>query len=404
LDIDPKAAGMSAQRLERLTAHLENQYLQPEKIAGCQVLVARRGKIAYFRSLGFADLADRRPIEDDTLFRIYSMTKPITSIALMQLYERGLFQLNDPISRVIPGWRRPNVFLGLSDHGELQVEPATSEITFRQILSHTAGLSYGNGNHPVDKLYAAAGLNDRRQSHLASFVEVLAEIPLYYHPGQAWLYSYATDVCGYLVEALSGMAFGDYLKTYVFEPLGMIDTGFYVPTEKVFRLASNYERQSDKTLQRIDAAETSTYLEPPTFESGGGGLVSTTKDYFNFCQMLLQDGQLEGERIVSRRTLGLMRQNHLRQGRDLTQMAIGSFSETAYEGIGFGLGFAMNLNEVASGQIGVDDFYWGGAASTIFSVDPREDLVILFMTQLMPSSTFNFRGQIKNIVYGAIDD
>jgi len=172
----------------------------------------------------------------------------------------------------------------------------------------------------------------------------------------------------------------------------------------VFRLASNYERQSDKTLQRIDAAETSTYLEPPTFESGGGGLVSTTKDYFNFCQMLLQDGQLEGERIVSRRTLGLMRQNHLRQGRDLTQMAIGSFSETAYEGIGFGLGFAMNLNEVASGQIGVDDFYWGGAASTIFSVDPREDLVILFMTQLMPSSTFNFRGQIKNIVYGAIDD
>ncbi|MFZ8973298.1 MAG: serine hydrolase domain-containing protein, partial [Pseudomonadales bacterium] len=200
MDIDPKAAGMSAQRLERLTAHLENQYLQPEKIAGCQVLVARRGKIAYFRSLGFADLADRRPIEDDTLFRIYSMTKPITSIALMQLYERGLFQLNDPISRVIPGWRRPNVFLGLSDHGELQVEPATSEITFRQILSHTAGLSYGNGNHPVDKLYAAAGLNDRRQSHLACFVEVLAEIPLYYNTGQAWLYSYASDVCGYLFE------------------------------------------------------------------------------------------------------------------------------------------------------------------------------------------------------------
>jgi CubicO group peptidase (beta-lactamase class C family) len=206
------------------------------------------------------------------------------------------------------------------------------------------------------------------------------------------------------VEALSGMPFSDYVKTFIFEPLGMTDTDFYVPANKAARLASNYGRGVDKSLHLLDPSESSIYLHKPLFESGGGGLVSTAQDYLRFCQMLVQNGVLNEERVISRRTLALMRQNHLGKGRDLTQLAIGSFSETAYEGIGFGLGFAVNTDEVASGQIGRDDYYWGGAASTIFSVDPHEDLIIIFLTQLMPSSTFNFRGQLKSIVYGAIDD
>ena len=404
MNIDPVAAGMSAKRLQHLTRHLQDRFIDPQKIAGCQTLVARKGNVAYFESLGYADLAAKTPIQEDTIFRIYSMTKPVTSIALMQLYERGLFQLNDPISRVIPAFRSPNVCMGTASSGELMLVPAVSEITFRQILNHTSGLSYGNGEHPVDQAYRAAGLTERREQTLASFVELLGTMPLCYHPGEAWLYSLATDVCGYLVEALSGMPFSDYVKTFIFEPLGMTDTDFYVPANKAARLASNYGRGVDKSLHLLDPSEPSMYLQKPLFESGGGGLVSTAQDYLRFCQMLVQNGVLNEERVISRRTLALMRQNHLGKGRDLTQLAIGSFSETAYEGIGFGLGFAVNTDEVASGQIGRDDYYWGGAASTIFSVDPHEDLIIIFLTQLMPSSTFNFRGQLKSIVYGAIDD
>ncbi len=402
--INPKAAGLSKSRLERITDHLQHNYIDTGKLSGCQTLVARKGVIGYFSSLGYADLQPQRPVQDDTIFRIYSMSKPVTSVALMQLYERGLFQLNDPISRVIPQWRDMKVYTDKGASPEKDFEPLASPVTFRHILSHTAGLSYGNGQHHVDALYRKAGLDRHSGMSLRSFVELLGTLPLHFQPGRAWLYSYATDVCGYLVEALSGRSLGDYLRTEIFEPLEMQDTGFYVPEEKAQRFAANYQRGPDKTLSVIDDPRSSAYLKPPVFESGGGGLVSTSQDYFNFCQMLIQGGCWRDQRILSRRTLALMTQNHLGGHRDLTQMAMGSFSETAYEGIGFGLGFALNLNEVASGQIGAGDFYWGGAASTIFSVDPSEALVIIFMTQLMPSSTFNFRGQLKNIVYGAIDD
>lgn len=404
MDINPMAAGLSKVRLERITHHLQRNFIEPGKLAGCQTLVARKGVIGYFSSLGFADLSAQTPVQDDTIFRIYSMSKPVTSVALMQLYERGLFQLNDPISRIIPQWRDMKVYTGSGAPYEKTFEPLTSPVTFRHILSHTAGLSYGNGHHPVDALYRDAGLDRHSGMSLQSFVESLGTIPLHFQPGNAWLYSYATDVCGYLVEALSGRSLGDYLRQEIFEPLEMHDTGFYVPEAKAARFAANYQRGPDKTLSLIDDPRTSGYLKPPVFESGGGGLVSTSQDYLNFCQMLIQEGSWRDQRILSRRTLALMTQNHLGGHRDLTQMAKGSFSETAYEGIGFGLGFAMNLSEVASGQIGAGDFYWGGAASTIFSVDPSEELAIIFMTQLMPSSTFNFRGQLKNIVYGAIDD
>jgi CubicO group peptidase (beta-lactamase class C family) len=217
------------------------------------------------------------------------------------------------------------------------------------------------------------------------------------------MYSLSTDVCGYLVEALSGKRFDQYLQETIFDPLGMHDTSFQVPVEKVDRFAANYQRQPDKTLKLIDDPERSTYLREPSFLSGGGGLTGTTADYLRFCEMLRRGGELGGVRILGQRTIDLMRKNHLAGGKgELASMAIGAFSETAYDGVGFGLGFASTLGEVEAGTLGAGDYYWGGAASTIFWVDPVEDLVAIFMTQLMPSATFNFRGQLNNIIYSAI--
>jgi len=403
MDIAPSKAGFDANRLERITAHLERNYIEPGKIVGCQVLVARHGHVAYFRSLGLMDRERGLPMRDDTIFRIYSMTKPITSVALMTLYEQGYFQLNDPVHRVIPEWRDQRVWVSGEGEQMETVEPRRP-VTFRDMLCHTGGLTYGATNHPVDKAYRHAGLVRNRDRTLRSFVEQLASVPLRYQPGERWMYSYSTDVCGYLVEALSGKPFDQYLRETIFEPLGMKDTDFYVPAEKVDRFAANYQREPDKSLRLIDDPRQSPYLERPTFLSGGGGLASTTADYLRFCEMLRRGGELDGHRVIGSRTLQLMTRNHLPGGADLTQLAIGAFSETAYEGVGFGLGFATTLDEVQAGTVGAGDYYWGGAASTIFWVDPREDLVVIFMTQLMPSATFNFRGQLKSIIYGAFDD
>jgi CubicO group peptidase (beta-lactamase class C family) len=216
------------------------------------------------------------------------------------------------------------------------------------------------------------------------------------------MYSLSTDVCGALVERISGQSFDDYLRETIFEPLGMKDTAFSVPADKAGRLCANYRREADKSLKLLDDPKTSPYLAAPTFLSGGGGLASTTEDYVLFCEMLRRGGELDGARILGPRTIDLMRRNHLMDGRDLTQMAIGGFSETANEGVGFGLGFATTMDGVRNGGLGEGDYYWGGAASTIFWVDPVEDMVVVFMTQLMPSGAFNFRGQLKSLIYPAI--
>jgi CubicO group peptidase (beta-lactamase class C family) len=411
MDVTPKEAGFAAERLERITEHLNRHYIEPRKIAGCQTLVTRHGRVAYFRSLGSMDRERGRPMADDTIFRIYSMTKPITTVALMTLYERGDFQLNDAVHRVIPEWRDMQVYV--SGEGErMETRAPTRPMTFRHILSHQSGLSYGGGLaqlvgadtqlHPADAAYVSAGVQRGRGETLRSFVEKLAHVPLRFDPGDRWMYSYSTDVCGYLVEAISGKRFDQYLHETIFEPLGMIDTAFSVAPEKAHRLAANYQRRPDKTLALIDDPATSSYLKSPTFFSGGGGLTSTMADYLRFCEMLRRGGELDGARILGPRTIELMTKNHLSGGRDLTQMAIGAFSETASEGVGFGLGFATTISEVEAGTLGPGDYYWGGAASTIFWVDPREDLAAIFMTQLMPSGTFNFRGQLKNIIYSAI--
>lgn len=403
MDLDPLAAGFDPARLERITAHLNANYIEPGKIAGCQVLVSRHGQPAYFRSLGLMDRERQKPMADDTIFRIYSMSKPITSVALMTLYEQGHFQLNDPVYRFIPEWREQKVWVS-GDADAMELTMPESPMTMRHVLSHTAGLTYGATNHPVDKAYRRHGVNRDRSETLRTFIEKLALVPLRYQPGQRWMYSFATDVCGYLVEAISGKPFDQYLQQTIFDPLGMHDTSFWVRPEKLPRFAANYQREPDKSLKLVDDPERSTYRSNPSFFSGGGGLTSTTADYLRFCEMLRRGGELDGARILGSRTIDLMARNHLAGGKDLTQMAIGAFSETAYEGVGFGLGFAMTLDEVDAGSLGEGDYYWGGAASTIFWVDPLEDLVVVFMTQLMPSATFNFRGQLKNIIYSSIVD
>jgi len=402
MELAPTQAGFSAERLARITAHLDRAYIAAGKIAGCQTLVARHGHVAYFGSLGCMDRERARPMADDTIFRIYSMTKPITSVALMTLYEQGYFQLNDPVSRYIPEWRDHRVYVS-GEGADMQTRAPERPMSFRHILSHTSGLTYGATDHPVDKVYREQGVNRGAGETLRTFAEKLAHVPLRYAPGEQWHYSLSTDVCGYLVEAISGQRFDRYVQEQIFAPLGMKDTAFCVAPEKVGRFAANYQRGADKSLQLLDDPEKSAYLKEPSFFSGGGGLTSTTADYFRFCEMLRRGGELDGARILGPRTLQLMTRNHLAGGRDLTQMAIGSFSETANEGVGFGLGFAMTLSEVDTGALGEGDYYWGGAASTIFWVDPREDLVVIFMTQLMPSGAFNFRGQLKNIIYSAIE-
>lgn len=403
MKVDARAAGFSEVRLNRVNEHLQENYIDPGRIHGCQVLVARKGYPALFQSYGLKDAERGLAIADDTIFRIYSMTKPITSIALMQLYEKGLFQLNDPIHRVIPEWRDHRVYVS-GEGASMKTEATKVPMTFRHVLSHCSGLTYGNSSHPVDQEYQRGGVRRSDGETLNSFVQKLAGVPLRYQPGEKWLYSLATDVCGYLVEAMSGLPFDEYLQKYIFDPLDMTDTAFQVCPEKLGRFAANYQRRKDKTLKLIDDPEHSTYRHKPDFVSGGGGLTGTTRDYYRFCEMLRGGGQLDGVRIIGSRTLKLMTQNHLPRGCDLTQMAMGSFSETAYEGVGFGLGFAMTLGRVESGQVASGDYYWGGAASTIFWVDPREEIIVVFMTQLMPSATFNFRGQLKNIIYGAIED
>lgn len=401
--IETRGSGLSAKRLQRITDHLDRSYVAKGKIAGCQALVARHGHIAYFHSLGYADLERRTPMAEDTIFRIYSMTKPITSIALMGLWEQGHFQLNDPVSRFIPEWEQMTVYVS-GEHDDMETRPAAGPITFRHILTHTAGLSYGFTNHPVDRAYGSNAIIRGNGETLESFVRKLATVPLMYDPGTRWMYSYATDVCGYLVQQISGVRFDEYLRQTIFEPLGMNDTSFWVPPEKLPRLAANYTRNPQKELQLIDDPQNSTYASEPTFFSGGGGLTSTTADYLRFAEMLRCGGELDGERIIGSRTLRMMTRNFLPEGRDLAHSAIGLFSETRYEGIGFGLGFATTLDGVKSGVPCEGDFFWGGAASTYFWVDPGEDLICIFMTQLMPSTTFDFRGQLKDIVYAAIED
>ena len=404
MKVNPEAAGMDGGRLERITDHLRGRYIDPGKIAGCQTVVARRGQIAYFSSLGAMDRERAKPVEEDTVWRIFSMTKPITGVALMTLYERGMFQLGDPVDRFIPEWRGLKVKVRNDDGSTGIVDPARP-MTVRDLLMHMSGIGYGD---LLDRLQAAGegrrSAMPERSGTLATMVDDLAGQPLHFHPGTRWMYSLATDVCARLVEILSGRPFDEYLRSEIFVPLGMDDTGFVVDDDRAGRLAAAYARNRRKELVLVEDPAHSPYREPRTFLSGGGGLVSTTADYLRFCRMLLNGGELAGTRILGRKTVELMTVNHLPGDGELRDFALpGSYGEVGFDGMGFGLTMAVGLGPARAQVIGSrGEYMWGGAASTIFWVDPAEELIVVFMTQLLPSGTFNFRGQLKALVYPAI--
>src|SRR5690606_22244980 len=277
MDAQSQWTGLDAGRLSQIDDHLERNYIAPGKIAGCQIAINRRGHQAYFKSYGNMDRERSRPMADDTIFRIYSMSKPITSVALMQLYEKGYFQLNDPVSRFIPEWRNHQVWVS-GEGDSMKTEPPKRPVTMRDMLCHTGGLTYGSalvalgapdGGHPVDKVYAEKGVRRGRDETLRDFVRKLGEVPLRYQPGERWMYSLSTDVCGALVEIISGQRFDKYLQENIFGPLGMVDTAFHVTPEKASRFAACYRRAADKSLKLIDDPTSSDYLHEPVFFSGG---------------------------------------------------------------------------------------------------------------------------------------
>ena len=394
--------GLSGARLAQIDGWMD-RLVADGKLPGLSVTVTRRGRVAYTRSTGQSDLARGTPMAADTLVRIYSMTKPLTSVAIMMLYEEGRFQLDDPISRFLPYFANQRVFAG-GNRGKMDTVPAARDITFRDLLTHTSGLTYGFMQATlVDAAYRDNGVDfQTADATLGEVVERAAALPLLAQPGAEWNYSIATDVLGHLVAVISGQSFDSFLQERVICPLGMTDTSFVVPPEKLSRFAANYVPGADG-LALLDDPATSRFLLPGKICSGGGGLVSTVGDYLRFCQMMLNKGALEGTRLLGRKTVELMTSNHLRG--DMAAMGQPRFSESSYEGVGFGLGFSVMLDPARAQVLGTaGEYAWGGAASTAFWIDPAEEMSVVLLTQLTPSSTYPIRRELRVLTYQAIID
>ncbi len=410
---DPATLGFDPGRLSYIDSFIDETYLQTGRYAGYSYLVSRGGKIAHLSVQGHRDAEAGLPMQQDTLVRIYSMSKPITSVALLQLYEQGKFRLDDPVSKFIPSWADLRVWAD-GNTTSYSTKFPEREMTIRDLLTHTSGLTYGwMGQHPIDALYRRSGLNDGHK--LEEYVEILAGLPLLFSPGSQWSYSVATDVLGRLVEVIGGQTFDAYLKSEIFDPLGMVDTGFWVDDDRADRLATNYAVPSLSPFPLPDGASgesavpidtsgpQSPFRSRPTFLSGGGGLVSSLSDYHRFTRMLLNKGELDGARVLGRKTVEYATTNHLPGGRDLAAMGQAVFTETTYDGVGFGLGFSVILDPAEAQVItSVGEYAWGGAASTLFWVDPAEDLIVIGLAQLMPSSAYPIRQEMKALVYGAM--
>jgi len=400
----PEDVGLSSQRLARIDTW-RDELAASGRFAGVSTLVARRGHIAHWGMSGLADKERGVRMAPDTIFRIYSMSKPITSAAIMMLYEEGRFQLDDPISRFLPAFKGSRVAVGGS-RGKVETVPAERDISFRDLLTHTSGLTYGFMEaSAVDAMYRDRKLADfgDPDSDLMETIERLAKFPLISQPGKEWNYSVSTDVLGALVQAISGQRFGAFLKERIFDPLGMDDTTFIVPEEKRGRFAANYVPHPKGGVMLFDDPATSRYLGDRKMESGGGGLASTTSDYLKFCMMMRNKGALGGVRLLGRKTVELMTVNHLRG--DMGDMGQPRFSESSYLGIGFGLGFSVMLDPAKAQILGTPGEYaWGGAASTAFWVDPGEDMIVIMMTQLMPSSTYPIRKELRVLSYQSVID
>jgi CubicO group peptidase (beta-lactamase class C family) len=406
IEASPEDVGLSSAGMARLTRHIQ-AYVDGGKFPGAISMVQRRGKVVHFQTYGRRDLEAGTPVEPETIFRIYSMTKPIVSVALMTLYEEGCVQLDDPVAQYIPQFRGLKVLAGGTGDAPQLREPAR-EMTVADLLRHTSGL-VSQSDAVLGDAYTRLGLLTSASSGtLADMIAKLGTLPLKCDPGAQFHYGISTDVVGYLCEVLSGQRLDAFLRERLLGPLGMVDTGFAVAEDDVERFAACYRPGTvgEPRLVVEDRPDASSrYTQPRTYLSGAGGMVSTASDYMRFCTMLTNGGALDDRRIIGPRTLAYMACNHLPGGRDLAQMSPASAGETSRAGVGFGLGFACVLDPTVLGGLSVPgEYYWGGAASTAFWITPAEDLAVVFMTQVRPSSTYPIRRELRALIYGAIVD
>jgi CubicO group peptidase (beta-lactamase class C family) len=406
VEVEAGEVGFDAGRLARIDRHF-TRYVDDGRLPGWLLLVSRRGRIAHLGTYGLRDVEAGLPVELDTRFRIYSMTKPVVSVAAMMLYEEGAFELRDPVSRFIPALADVRVFRGGSALN-MVTEPAVEPVNLWHLLTHTAGLTYGfHYAHPVDARYRAGGFEWGTPAgvDLAGCCERWAGLPLLFQPGTEWNYSVATDVLGRVIEVVSGQPLDRFLAERVLGPLGMTDTSFWVDETAAGKLAALYV-PDPRTRRAVRNDELGgRFLQPPACLSGGGGLVSTAADYHRFTQLLLGRGELDGVRLLSTRTIRYMTRNHLPGGADLEAFGRPLFAETTFAGVGFGLGFSVVHDPVANKVLSsAGEFAWGGAASTAFWVDPAEEITALFLTQLLPSSTHPLRSQFRQLTYQALVD
>ncbi|MHB1582521.1 MAG: serine hydrolase domain-containing protein [Acidimicrobiales bacterium] len=406
VETDPTEAGFDPGRLARLDRHFA-AYVDDGRLPGWTIVVGRGGRVAHASSYGMADVDSGRPVDADTLFRVYSMTKPITTVAAMMLYEEGAFELNDPVHRYLPAFSDRRVYRSGSANAPTVV-PSREPIRVWHLMTHTAGLTYGFMHaHPVDAMYRAAGYEwgAPRGADLGQMCDDLAAAPLLFEPGTEWNYSVATDVLGRLVEVWSGRPLDRFFAERIFEPLGMTDTAFCLPAGGEQRLATLYFPGADRKAVAAPADFDPVRARPPRLLRGGSGLVSTASDYHRFAQMLLGRGELDGVRLLGSRTVDYMATNHLPGGADLEALGRPLFAETTFRGVGFGLGVSVTLDPAAAKVLDAPGTYgWGGAASTTFWVDPANELTCLFLTQLLPSGTHPIPSQLKRLVYQALVD
>ena len=394
--VNPETVGLDSNILKNIRTYLDETYVKDGKYVGTLTLVARKGEIAYLDSLGYMDRENERPMQEDAIFRIYSMTKSVTSIAIMQLLEKSKFRLDDPVHWYIPQFKDMGVFQA-GVYPNFVTSKPKRHMTIKDLLTHMSGLTY-NFMYRTNIDAAHRSSDVMRAENLEDFVDTLSKIPLEFSPGDKWNYSVSTDVLGYLVEKLSGQKLDEYFQEHIFEPLGMIDTGFNCPEEKKSRLAALYEHNplGQPNLMEVTSQDVKML-------SGGGGLFSTLSDYYKFASMLLNKGELNGVRVIGRKTLEYMTMNHLPDGKDLTEMSESAFSETPYAGVGFGLGFSVMTDPAKSQTLSdVGEFGWGGMASTVFFINPKEDMLVIFLTQLVPSSTYQVRRELRSLVYSAL--
>ncbi len=401
---EPGEFGIDPVRLERVRTHFE-RYVDDRRLPGWQITLARSGRLLWSEQYGHRDRDAGLDVTDNTIWRIYSMTKPLTSVAAMMLYEEGCFDLLSPAGKWIDSLRAPSVYVS-GPPSAPKTEPATEPVRVHHLLSHMSGLTYGfQYIHPTDAIYRAKGYDwgSPPGATLEQVVDDWCSSPLRFQPGSAWNYSNSTDVLGRLVELWSGQSLQSFMKERIFDPLGMSDTEWFCPPEKLDRLAMLYVPVNGDSVAYSAGANAAT--KEPSWHGGGGGLLSTAYDYNRFMSMLLNGGELDGVRLLSDRTLALMTENHLPNDADLKDVAVDSFSEDGQAGVGFGLGFSVVTDRRKNKSLTSEGSYqWGGAASTYFWVDPVEELTVGFYTQLLPSSTYPIRRDLAQLIYGSLVD